>query len=401
MLEGTELVSKYMCRAAMVIALSAMPLPASADVTIGYLAMMTGASADLAGESALHAVRMAVDEFGGKVNGEPIKVLSADHLGKADVGMAIAREWIDQKGVNLLLNVDNSAAALAVSDLIRDKNVSMMMAAANAKLINEKCGPHQVMTILDTASQARAVVIPQVKAGGDKWFFITVDYALGHDLQARATEAITAAGGKVVGSALHSPQATDFSAFLLQAQASGATNIALATFGTWQNTIAKQAQEFGVKATLSPFYLTDTDVKSVGLATFQGVSGTIQFYWNQNDATRAFAKRYLGSYGRPPTWAAAGNYEYTRHYLRAVDAVGSTDADKIHAWMRQYPMELVDGSTATIRKDGFVVRDVYSFRTKAPAESTGDWDYFTVTGAVPGEQIAPDLSKSACPYVKS
>ncbi|MBN9038488.1 MAG: ABC transporter substrate-binding protein [Rhizobiales bacterium] len=381
-------------------ALAAGSIPAAADVNIGYLAMMTGASADLAGESALHAVRMAVEDFGGKVNGEPINVLSADHLGKADVGLGIAREWIDQKGVNLLLNVDNSAVALAVSDLIRDKNVSMMMAAANTKLINEKCGAHQIMTILDTTSQARAVVIPQVKAGGDKWFFITVDYALGHDLQARATEAITAAGGQVVGSATHSPQATDYSAFLLQAQASGATNIALATFGTWQNTIAKQAQEFGVKATLSPFYLTDTDVKSVGLDTFQGVSGTIQFYWDTNDQTRAFAKRYEASYGRPPTWAAAGNYEYTRHYLRAVDAVDGTDADKIHAWMREHPMELVDGTTATIRKDGFVVRDVYSFRTKTPPESKGDWDYFVINGPVHGAQIEPDLAQSTCPLVK-
>jgi len=382
------------------IALGAMSLPAYADVTIGYLAQLTGGSADLSGESALHAVRMAIDEFGGKVNGEPINVLSADHMGKADVGMSIAREWIDQKGVNLLLNVDNSAVALAVSDLIRDKNVSMMMAAASTKLINEKCGPHQVMTVLDTASVARAVVLPQLKAGGKKWFFITVDYALGHELQARATEAITAAGGEVVGGVAHTPTTTDFSAYLLQAQALGATNIALATFGSWQNTIAKQAQEFGVKATLAPFYLSDTDFKAVGLDVFQGVSGTILFYWDQNDATRAFAKLYRESYGRPPTWAAARLYAHTRHYLRAIDAVDGTDADKIHAWMREHPMELINGSTATIRKDGVTVRDVFSYRTKTPAESKGDWDYLVITGTVPGDEVKPDLAQSTCPYAK-
>lgn len=391
---------KWLLAAASGLALHAQTMPVSADVTIGYIAMMTGSSADLAGESALHALRMAVADFGGTVNGQPITVLSADHLGKADVGLTIAREWIDQRHVNLLMNVDNSAVALAISDLIRERNVSMMMAAANTRLVNDKCGPHQIMTILDTATQARAVVIPQTRAGGDKWFFITVDYALGHDLQARATEAIISAGGQVVGSALHSPQTTDFSAFLLQAQASGATNIALATFGAWQNTIAKQAQEFGVSATLSPFYLTDTDVKSVGLDTFQGVSGIIQYYWDHNDASRAFAARYADSYGRPPTWAAAGMYEYGRHYLRAIDAVDSTDADLIHAWMQDNPMELLNGATATIRKDGVTLRDVYSYRTKTLAESKGDWDYFEITGTVDGREIAPDPADSACPLLK-
>lgn len=379
---------------------AAWSAPASADVVIGYLAAMTGATSELTGESAAHAAQMAIDEFGGKVNGEPIVLLKADHGGKPDTGLAVAREWLDTKNVNLLLNVDNSAVALAVSDLIRDKNVSMMMGASNAKLINELCSPHQTMLLLDNSALARAVVVPQVEAGADTWFFITVDYAFGTDLEEKATKAIEEAGGKVVGSVKHSPETTDFSAFLLQAQASGAKNIALATFGTWQNTIARQAQEFGVEAKLSPFYLGITDVRSAGLDTMQNVTGSILFYWDYNDKTREFAAKFQEGYGRPPTFTNAYHYEFTRHYLRAVDAVDSTDADKVNAWMRANPVEMASGLTSTIREDGFVMRDVFPYRTKTPAESKGEWDYLEILGTVPADKIAPPASESTCPLLK-
>lgn len=391
--------NKWITAVVSAIALGVVSVPASADVTIGYLSAMTGATADMTGESALHAMKLAIEDFGGKVNGEPVSVLVADHMGKPDVGLATAREWIDQKSVNMLLNVDNSAVALAISDIIRDKDVAMAMGSSNSRLIGEKCGPNQMMMLLDTTALARAVVLPQVAAGGDKWFFITVDYALGHDLQAQATKAITEAGGKVVGSTIHSPQATDFSAQLLAAQASGATNIALATFGSWQNTISKQAQEFGIQARLSPFYLADTDIKSAGLKTLQNVSGTIQFYWDQNDATRAFADRFRSGFGRPPTFTNAYMYEFTRHYLKGIQAVGSKDANKVTDWMRANPIEMINGSAATIRRDGYTMRDVYAYRTKTPAESKGDWDFLEITGTVKAADIAPPLSTS-CPLVK-
>lgn len=374
-------------------------LPAKADVTIGYLAALSGAQADMSGEGSLHAMRMAIEDFGGEVNGEPIEVLVADHLGKPDVGLGTAREWIDEKKVNLLFNVDNSAVALAVSDLIRDKNVTMMMGASNSKLINESCGPHQSMMLLDTSALAKAVTLPQVEAGGDKWFFITVDYALGHDLQAQASKAIEEAGGEVVGSVIHSPQATDFSSFLLEAMNSGASNIGMATFGAWQNTISKQAQEFGVSASLSPFYLAITDIKSAGLDTLQNVTGTILFYWDENDATRAFSERFQEGFNRPPSFTNAYAYEFTRHYLKAVEATGGTDADAIQAWLQENPMSLINGSTATIRKDGYTLRDVLSYKTKTPGESHGDWDFLEITGTVPADQIAPSLEDSTCPLV--
>ncbi|WP_238366904.1 ABC transporter substrate-binding protein [Mesobacterium pallidum] len=374
---------------------------AQAEVTIGYLGALTGAQADMTGEAALHATRMAIADFGGEVNGEPIEVLVADHAGKPDLGLATAREWVDAEGVNLILNVDNSAVALAVSDLIKDKNVTMAMGASSSRLINESCGPHQIMLLLDNGTLARAVTLPQLEAGAKDWYFITVDYALGHDLEAQATKAIEANGGTVKGSVVHSPQATDFSSFLLQAQSSGATNIALATFGAWQNAIAKQAQEFGVQQSLSPFYLADTDIKSAGLDTLQNVTGTIQFYWDENDATRAFSDRFREDFGRPPTFTNAYHYEFTTHYLKAIEATGGTDADAIQAWMRDNPMALINGDTATIREDGAVVRDVLSYRTKTLAESTGDWDFLEITGKVDGESIAQPLADSACPLVAS
>lgn len=386
--------------AASVLALTMGAWPAFADVNIGYLSAMSGAQADMTGSAALHAAQMAVDEIGGTVNGEKVTILSADHMGKPDVGLSIAREWLDQQKVNLLLSVDNSAVALAVSDLIKDRDVAMFLGASSSKLINENCGPHQVMMLLDTSALARAITIPQVKAGRDKWYFITVDYALGHDLQAKGEAAIKEAGGEVVGSSIHSPQTTDFSAFLLEAQAKGAKTIGLATFGTWQNTIAKQAQEFGVDAVLAPYYLADTDIKAAGLDTLQNVSGAIQFYWDQNDATREFAKKFEAGFGRPPTFTNAYTYEFTRQYLKAIEATKTTNSDKVMAWMRDHPMQLINGDTATIRKDGYTLRDVYSYRTKKPDESKGDWDFLEITGKVPADQIAPPLSESKCSLTK-
>lgn len=392
---------KIMKAAVSAVALAAMVAPpALADVKIGFLSDMSGATSALTGESALHAARMAVEDFGGEVNGEKIEILSADHLGKPDVGLGIAREWLDQENVNMLLSVDNSAVALAVSDLIKDKNVAMFMGASTSKLLNENCGPNQVMMLLDTTALARAITIPQVKAGQDKWFFITVDYALGHDLQAKGEAAIKQAGGEVVGSAVHSPQATDFSAFLLEAQAKGATTIGLATFGSWQNAIAKQAQEFGVTANLSPYYLGDTDIHSTGLETLQNITGAIQFYWDQNDAAREFSKRFQEGFGRPPTFTNAYSYEFTTHYLNGIKATGSKDADKVVQWMRDNPMPLINGATATIRQDGYTLRDVYTYRTKKVEESKGEWDYLEITGTVPAADIAPPLSDSKCPLVK-
>jgi branched-chain amino acid transport system substrate-binding protein len=387
------------CTSAIALA-AAIPIPASADIVIGYLADMTGATSNLSGASALHAVNMAVADFGGAVNGENIVVLSADHRNNPDNGLSIAREWLDTRNINALIGVDNSAVALAVNSLVSGQNVTVMAGASNSRLINELCSPTQSIMLLTNSALARAVLLPQVEQGDTSWFFITVNYAFGIDLQALAANTIETAGGSVVGGITHSPETTDFSAFLLQAQASGATNIALATFGTWQNTIARQAQEFGIEAALSPFYLGITDVQSAGLDTLQNVTGSITFYWDQNDATREFAARFAEGYGRPPTFTNAFNYEFTRHYLRGVEATGSADAIAVNAWMRENPMELINGSTAQIRADGYTLRDVYAYRTKTPQESSGEWDYLEILGTVAAEAIAPPLEDSTCSLVQ-
>jgi branched-chain amino acid transport system substrate-binding protein len=382
------------------VALSMLASPALADVKIGLLTDLSGATSALTGKGAQRAAEMAIEDFGGEVNGEKISLLVADHLAKPDVGLGIAREWIDRENVNVFLSVDHSAVALAVSDLIKDKNVAMFHGGSSSKLINENCGPNQVMMLLDSTALARAITIPLIKAGSDKWFFLAVDYALGQDLKAKGEAAVKAAGGEVVGGALHSPQTTDFSSFLLDAQSKGAQTIGLATFGTWQNAIAKQAQEFGITARLSPYYLGDTDIHSTGLETLQNINGAIQFYWDQNDKSREFSTRFQEKFNRPPTFTNAYAYEFTSHYLNGVKATGGTDATKIVQWMRDNPMPLINGDTATIRPDGYTMRDIYTYRTKTPAESKGDWDYLEITGKVDAADIATPLSESTCPLVK-
>lgn len=382
------------------VALATLASPAFADIKIGLLTDLSGATSALTGKATQRAAEMAIADFGGEINGEKITLLVADHLAKPDVGLGIAREWIDRENVNVFLSVDNSAVALAVSDLIRDKDVAMFHGGSSSKLINENCGPNQVMMLLDSTALSRAITIPQIKAGSDKWYFLAVDYALGQDLKAKGEAAVKAAGGTVVGEALHSPQATDFSAFLLEAQAKGAQTIGLATFGTWQNAIAKQAQEFGVTAKLSPYFLGDTDIHATGLETLQNITGAIQFYWDQNDKAREFSKKFQEGYNRPPTFTNAYAYEFTHHYLNGIKATGGKDATKVVQWMRDNPMPLINGDTATIREDGYTLRDVYTYRTKKPEESKGDWDYLEITGKVAAADIATPLSESTCALVK-
>ncbi|PSJ57754.1 ABC transporter substrate-binding protein [Kumtagia ephedrae] len=381
-------------------AAAAMAVPALADVNIGYLSDMSGPTSVLTGESSQRAIEMAIADFGGEVNGEKIVLTVADHLSKPDVGLGIAREWVDKGDIDLLFSVDQSAVALAVSDLVRDKNITFLHGASSAALTNEKCGPYQVQMILDTYGLSRAISMPLVATGHKKWYYISVDYALGHDLQAKGEAAVAAAGGEIVGSARHSPQTTDFSAFLLEAQSRGADTIGLATFGSWQIAVAKQAQEFGLSIPLAPYFLGDTDIKAAGLDSLQNVSSAIPFYWDQNDKTRAFARRYQERYNRPPTFPNAMHYEFISHYLNAVKAVGSTDAAAVVAKMRETPIRMINGDTATIRADGRTLRPMYSFVTKTPAESSGDWDFLKITGTIPADTLAPPLSESKCPLVK-
>jgi branched-chain amino acid transport system substrate-binding protein len=382
------------------VALAAFAVPALADVNILYLSDMSGPTSVLTGESSQRAIEMAIDDFGGEVNGEKIVLSVADHLSKPDVGLGIAREYVDGNKVDLLFSVDQSAVALAVSDLVRDKNIAYLHGASSTALTNDKCGPNQVQMLMDSSGLSRAITVPLVEAGRKKWYYITVDYAFGQDLQAKGEAAIAEAGGEFLGASKHAPETTDFSPFLLEAQSKGADTIGLATFGKWQIAIGKQAQEFGINIPLAPYFLGDTDIKAAGLESFQNVQGAIQFYWDQNEKTREFAKRYQERYSRPPTFTNAMHYEFITHYLKAMKEVGKKDATAVVARMRELPIEMVNGETATIREDGRTMRPMYSFTTKKPEESKGDWDYLNITGTIAADKIAPPLSASTCPLVK-
>lgn len=372
-----------------------------AGVKIGFLSDMTGASGVHNGESSLPVIQMAIEDAGGTILGEPVEVLSADHLNKPDVGLGIAREWVDQKGVNLILDVNNSAAALAINDMIRGKNVLFASGASTTKLTNENCSDQHTQWLPDSYVLSKSIVLPLVKQGADKWFLITVDYAFGHDLEEKSIATIKAAGGEVVGAVRHSPTTTDYSAFLLEAQSKGAKTIALVTFGSYMVNIIKQVQEFGMDVRLVPYYLTLPDIKAVGLGALKNVSTAVLFYWDRNDKTRAFSKRYQDLYGRPPSISNAYVYQALFHYLKAVKAAGTTDATTVAAKMRELPVEDATDISAFVRKDGRVARDVYAVNTKTPEESKGDWDYFTITATADKNDVNLPLSESKCELVKN
>lgn len=370
------------------------------NVKIGYLSDLSGGSSALTGESSRVAIQMAIDDFGGEVNGDKIELLVADQLNKADVGLSIAREWIDVNKIDMLFSVDNSAVALAVSPLAAENDLLFITGASNTKLTNESCQPYQIQMLMDTYGLSRAITIPLVNAGMKDWFFITVDYAFGQDLQDKGIAAIEGAGGKVVGTVKHSPQEKDYSSFLLEAKARGAQTIGMATFGSFQTAIVKQAAEFGIDIPKVPYFLSIADIKSAGLENLQGVQGAIQFYWDQNDKTRAFSKRYAENYSRPPTFTNAMHYELITHYLKAVKAAGTTETAAVNAKMREMPVQLISGETATIRADGRVAMPMYAYKTKSPAESKGDWDYLTIGTKAEANTLLLPAAESTCALMK-
>lgn len=370
--------------------------PAMADVTLGYLADLSGATSVLSGEGSRIAIEMAIEDFGGEVLGEPIVLLSADHLSQADTGSSIVREWIDVEGVNVVLSADNSAVALAVSPILAEAAIPMLHGASTSALTNDQCEPLQIQALMDTYGLSRAITVPLVEAGNDQWFFMTVDYAFGQALEAAGAAAIEEAGGTVVGSIRHSPEDIDFSAYLLEAQASGANAIGLATFGAWQIAIAKQADEFGMDLPLVPYFLGITDVEAAGIENLQGIRGAVQFYWNENDATRAFSARFEERYGRPPTFTNAMMYETVTHYLESVATAGTTDGPAVDAAFRATPIDMIRGGTTTVREDGRQVRPMLIYETRTPEEVTTDWDFFEIVGETEADGLLLPLAQSTC-----
>jgi len=386
----------------------AFPPAASAQVSsdvvkIGVLTDLSGAYSDLAGPGSVLAVKMAVEDFGGKVLGKPIEVVFADHQNKGDIAANKAREWFDRDNVDMIIDLVSTSTALAVMKVAKEKNrISIVSGAASTKITNEDCTDTNVHYTYDTRSLAEGTGRAVVKQGGDTWFFLTADYAFGHSLEKDTSEVVIAAGGKVLGSVRHPFPGQDFSSFLLKAQASGAKVIGLANAGTDTQNSIKQAAEFGItpKQKLAGLLIFITDVHSVGLKAAQDLYVTESFYWDRDDAARTWSKKFFERHKKMPTMVQAGDYSATMHYLNAIKAAGSDDTAKVMEKMRATPVNDFFAKNGKIREDGLHVHDVYLFQVKKPADSKQPWDYYNVVQTVPGEQAFTPLAQSKCPLVK-
>jgi branched-chain amino acid transport system substrate-binding protein len=375
------------------------------SVKIGVLNDQNGLYADLTGMGSVHATRMAVEDFGGSVLGKPIEIIFADHQNKPDVGSTIARQWIESDGVNVILDIPNSAVGLAVREVTRTRNaVDINTGAASSDLSGKACSPHGVHWTFDTYGLAAGTGRALVKQGGRTWFFITADYAFGHALERDTAAFVEAGGGKVVGAVRHPLNTPDFSSFLLQAQASEANIIALSNAGGDTINAIKQAAEFGLGRAgtqrVAALLVQFPDIHALGLQVAQGLTATETFFWDLNDETRAWTKRFLAKNGgKPPSMIHAGTYGATLHYLKAVAAAGTSEAGAVVAKMKEIPVE--DFYTkGSVREDGRVMRPYYLLQVKAPAESKYPFDYMKLLATVPAEEAARPLSESACPTVK-
>jgi branched-chain amino acid transport system substrate-binding protein len=371
---------------------------------IGVLTDISGVYADISGKGAVEAVKMAVEDFGGKMFGKPIDVVFADHQNKADVGAAKAREWYDSGNVDMINDLANSGVALAVAGVAKEKKRhAIVNNASNVGVTNAQCSPYTVHYAYDAYSLANGTGRSIVEGGGDTWFFLTVDFAFGIGLEQQVGDVVRANKGRVVGAARHPLGTTDFSSYVLQAQASKAKIIGLASTGNDTINAIKAANEFGVTKNqkLAALLLWINDVHALGLPTAQGLQLTNAWYWDMNEESRAFAKRYQQRMGgQMPNMAHAGDYSSTMHYLKAVQAARSDDPDAVSAKMREMPINDMFAKNGKIRVDGRMVHDMYLWEVKSPAESKYAWDYLKLIKTIPAEQAFMPLAQSTCYLVK-
>src|SRR5499426_2120809 len=374
-------------------------------IKIGVLNDQSSLYADLTGQGSVVAARMAVEDFGAAAKGLKVEIISADHQNKPDVGSAIARQWYDVDKVDVIVDVPNSGVALAVNQITRDKGKALLVSgAATADLTGKACSPNTIHWAYDTWALANGTGNAIVKTGGDTWFFITADYAFGHALERDVEAVVIKNGGKVLGKVRHPLNTSDFSSFLLQAQASKAKIIGLANAGGDTTNAIKQAAEFGIVKggqSLAGLLVFITDVHALGLPTAQGLIFTEAFYWDMNDKTRAFAKRFAElDRGIHPTMIHAGVYAATLHYLKAVEALKSDDGTKVVAKMKETPTDDILFGKGTIRADGRKIHPAYLVEVKKPSESKAPWDYYKVRATIPAEQAFRPLDQGDCPLVK-
>ncbi|GAU81532.1 ABC transporter substrate-binding protein [Bosea sp. BIWAKO-01] len=375
------------------------------SVKAGVLNDRSGLYADLSGEGSVVAARMAVEDFKAAEKGIKVEIISADHQNKPDVGSTIARQWYDQDGVDIILDVPTSSVALAVNQITKEKNkIHINSGAASSDLTGKACSPNTVHWTYDTYALAQGTGGAMVKAGGDSWFFMTADYAFGHALERDTAAIVTKNGGKVLGAVRTPFPGTDFSSFLLQAQASKAKVIGLANAGGDTINSIKQAGEFGIVAggqKLAGLLVFLTDVHALGLQTAQGLVLTEAFYWDTNDQTRAWSERFSKAHGgKKPTMVQAGVYSGMLHYLKAVEAAKSKDSAAVMAKMKELPTDDPLFGKGSVRADGRKMHDMYLFEVKKPSESKAPWDYYKQIAVLPAEQAFKPLSESECPLVK-
>ena len=367
-------------------------------VKIGFITDMSSLYADVEGKNGAVAIQMAIDDFGGKVLGMPIELMSADHQNKADIAASKAREWIDTQGLTMLFGGTNSGAGLAMAKVAQEKKrVYFVNGAGSSALTNEQCSPYTVHYAYDTVALAKGTGGAVVAQGGKDWFFLTADYAFGAALEADTAKVVKEKGGKVVGGVKHPLNASDFSSFLLQAQNSKAQILGLANAGGDTINSIKAAKEFGIgkNMKLAGLLIFFSDVHSLGLRNTEGLQFTTSWYWDMNDETRKFADKFMEKTKRRPTEIQAADYSATMNYLKAVAAAKSTDADKVMEAWRGMKMNDFFGS-GYLRADGRYVHDMYLMQVKAPSESKGTWDYYKLVKKLPGEQVFTTKAETKC-----
>jgi branched-chain amino acid transport system substrate-binding protein len=371
---------------------------------VGIITDMSGQYADGNGTGSVISAQMAAEEIGGTVAGRKIEIISADHQNKPDVAVGIVRNWIDNKGIDVIAEGVNSAVALAIQNVTREKKkIFLISGSGSSDLTGKQCSPTSVQWTYDTYASSNATAKAVVARGGTPWFFLTADYAFGQALERDATKAVNAAGGKVLGAVRHPFDTADFSSFLLQAQSSGAKVLALANAGSdFRNAVA-QADEFNIRSTMQVVALqvTLTDVPALGLAHAHDLLFTDSFYWDRTPETRAFANEFFKRHGAMPTAYQAGVNSALRHYFKAVAATNSVETETVMAQMRKTPVNDFFAQNGVVREDGRMVHDMYLMRIKKPEESKSKWDLYEYQTTVPGDQAFRPLAEGGCPYIKN
>ncbi|MBY5446251.1 ABC transporter substrate-binding protein [Rhizobium ruizarguesonis] len=373
-------------------------------VKIGILNDQSGVYADFGGKSSVEAAKMAVEDFGGKVLDVPVEIVDADHQNKADIASNIARQWYDTEQVDAIMELTTSSVALAVQAIAKEKKkIDIVTGAATTDLTGKACSPYGFHWAYDTHALAVGTGGALVKQGGDSWFFLTADYAFGYSLEQQTSDYVKASGGKVVGAVRHPLSTQDFSSFLLQAQSSGAKVIGLANAGLDTSNAIKQAAEFGITQGgqhLAALLFTLAEVHGLGLEAAQGLTLTEGYYWNRDDESRAFAKKFFARTGKMPNMIHTGTYSAVTQYLKAVQKAGTDETEAVAKQLHEMPVDDVFGRGGTVGANGRMIHDMYLLQVKKPAESKEPWDYFNVLATIPGKEAYIDPAKSGCDLVK-